>query len=178
MEFLAIGIGIFFIIHLLVLLVRRLSLDNHYNQNISITRGKVVGDESRSGEERIMCEIGNDTNTMIVGNPKLQVTSSFTSVYIRLYEINTGSCIEYSLENSLIIGRNMSGSLCEIQLSDEMVSQKHCCLYRQGESIFIQDLGSTNHTFLNGCKVEGSIPLSFGDVIKIGKSCFQFQCYM
>lgn len=64
-----------------------------------------------------------------------------------------------------------------MQLNDPMVSNKHCLIYRKGEQVLIQDLGSTNHTYLNGCMLESPMPLSFGDNIKLGQSTLLFQYF-
>lgn len=62
----------------------------------------------------------------------------------------------------------------EIQLEDPFASARHARISRQGYVLVIEDLGSTNGTYLNGEPLSGPQPLHPGDRIKIGDSEF---CY-
>jgi eukaryotic-like serine/threonine-protein kinase len=47
-----------------------------------------------------------------------------------------------------VLGRSRS---CQVQLPDDiMVSRRHCLIELEGESAWVQDLGSLNGTYLNG----------------------------
>ena len=61
-----------------------------------------------------------------------------------------------------------------IQLLDEQASRQHCQLETVGERLFLQDLNSTNGTFVNGKRVT-ECEVSPGDEISIGKCAFQVQ---
>lgn len=63
----------------------------------------------------------------------------------------------------------------QIVLSDDSVSQKHARLFKQEEEYFLEDLGSTNGTFLKGERIKGPARLNSGDRIKIGRTIFQFR---
>lgn len=146
MEIAALVLGCCFLLHLLVLFLQFLRLDNNYNQNISIHGGKSVGADHIDGN-RLLNIINDETNTLIQMRPKQQVTSSFSGIYIRLYQSEAGQCLDYYLEDQVLIGRAAYGNQAEIQISDPLVSQKHCRMYRRGEQILIQDLGSTRQPF-------------------------------
>lgn len=178
MEIAAIIIGTGFGIHLLILLIRYMKLDNNYNQNICTQGGRLVGDSQMVNGNRLMYERNDQTDTVVQAVPRSQVTSSFTGVNVRLFQMETGQCFDYYLDHQLTIGRAGASNMVDIPLNDVMVSQKHCCIYRQGEQIILQDLGSTNHTYLNGCQIEGAMPLTYGDMLKIGRSTFQFQYFV
>lgn len=64
----------------------------------------------------------------------------------------------------MVIGRLAS---CDICLADANTSRQHAALVREGAGWAIEDLGSTNGTFVNGERVE-SLRLKDGDVIVIG----------
>jgi len=66
----------------------------------------------------------------------------------------------------LHIGRDPS---CEIQLSDETVSNQHARLWYRNKQWWIEDLLSTNGTFLNDERVETPTILISNDEIRIGK---------
>ncbi|PJF45093.1 MAG: hypothetical protein CUN55_00715 [Phototrophicales bacterium] len=65
------------------------------------------------------------------------------------------------------IGRE-SGT--DIVVPDVEVSRHHCRLRRSAGGYVIEDLGSTNGTFVNRQRVTGSRPLSVGDVIGLGET--------
>jgi pSer/pThr/pTyr-binding forkhead associated (FHA) protein len=73
--------------------------------------------------------------------------------------------------NSTAIGRHSS---CEFVLRKDDVSRRHAEVFFEGGTFRLRDLGSTNGSFLNGEKVEGSGALSAGDKIEIGSSIILF----
>lgn len=166
------------VVHIIWILFNEMAKGNNYNQNVRISKGKAVGDMSYAGQFQLVNESFDFETTQLKRPSQGHVTSSLSGVYIQLYEVNTGNDYKTYLEKELLIGRtpgNSQGSV--LILNDKMVSQKHCRIYRQGEQILLQDLGSTNHTWLNGGLVEGAVPLTYGDKITVGQSTFQFQCY-
>ncbi len=66
------------------------------------------------------------------------------------------------------IGRH---SQCEIVLLDPEVSRRHLRIRKEGEDWIIDDLGSTNGTFLNGQPINKE-KVSLGDRIKMGQTVF------
>lgn len=70
-----------------------------------------------------------------------------------------------------VIGR---GSTVEIQIEDPYASGKHARLVRQGGVVIVEDLGSTNGTFLNEEPLLGAQPLQLGDRIRIGDTEFTY----
>lgn len=67
----------------------------------------------------------------------------------------------------MVIGREALG---DITINDPEVSRQHARLRRQGENYTIEDLGSTNGTFVNGARITGTHVLSNGDVIGLGET--------
>ena len=62
----------------------------------------------------------------------------------------------------------------EIQLDDPFASSRHARITRKGTSCVIEDLGSTNGTYLNDEPLSGPQPLHPGDRIRIGDSEFSY----
>ena len=62
----------------------------------------------------------------------------------------------------------------EIQLEDPFASSNHARITRQGYVLVIEDLGSTNGTYLNEEPLNGPQPLHPGDHIRIGDSEFSY----
>lgn len=78
----------------------------------------------------------------------------------------------YSLDDELMIGRS---SKCQVVLSDTYVSQVHARIFRKEDAYYIEDLGSTNGTYLNRRKVTGPTPVSRGDRARVGKTELEFR---
>jgi pSer/pThr/pTyr-binding forkhead associated (FHA) protein len=80
------------------------------------------------------------------------------------------SGIAYDLSRGATLGRGE----VEIQLDDPFASSRHARITRQGPALVIEDLGSTNGTYLNDEPLTGPRPLHDGDRIRIGDSEFTF----
>ena len=78
----------------------------------------------------------------------------------------------YDLSDGALLGR---GEQADIQLEDGFASSRHARLVPQGDVMVLEDLGSTNGTYLNGEPLRGPQPLHPGDRIKIGDSEFSFE---
>ncbi len=78
--------------------------------------------------------------------------------------------ISYELDNNVTLGR---GDV-EIRLDDPFASSRHARISRQGPVVVIEDLGSTNGTYLNDELLTGPQPLHSGDRIRIGDSEFSY----
>lgn len=80
---------------------------------------------------------------------------------------------EHTLDvNPTRIGRGVEN---EIVIVSKLSSRDHALIRREGRRSFLEDLGSTNGTFLNGERVQGSIPLRDGDQLIIGGLSFGFH---
>jgi pSer/pThr/pTyr-binding forkhead associated (FHA) protein len=79
--------------------------------------------------------------------------------------------MEYELAEGAVMGR---GEQAEIRLDDPYASSRHARLVLQGGRIVLEDLGSTNGTYLNEELVSGPQPLHQGDRVRIGDSEFTF----
>ena len=62
----------------------------------------------------------------------------------------------------------------EIRLDDPFASSRHAHISREGQVVVIEDLGSTNGTYLNEQPLNGPQPLHDGDRIRIGDSEFSY----
>ena len=78
--------------------------------------------------------------------------------------------VAYDLASGATLGR---GDV-EIQLQDPFASSRHAKITRQGRTLVIEDLASTNGTYLNGDPLTGPAPLHDGDEIRIGDSRFSY----
>lgn len=79
--------------------------------------------------------------------------------------------MEYDLEQGAVLGR---GDQAEIRLEDPFASSRHARVVRQGGVMVLEDMGSTNGTYLNEEVLGGPTPLHPGDRVRIGDSEFTY----
>jgi len=80
---------------------------------------------------------------------------------------------EHLLEQAITrLGRGVEN---EIVIVSKRASREHAHIRRDGRRIFLDDLGSTNGTFLNSERILGSVQLRDGDQISIGEVMFVFH---
>ncbi len=68
--------------------------------------------------------------------------------------------------DQITIGRDSTNG---VAINDAEVSRKHARMVFQGGKYVIEDLGSTNGTFVNGQRLAGPVVLKAGDVISLGE---------
>jgi hypothetical protein len=78
----------------------------------------------------------------------------------------------YELADELTVGRAVG---CQITLDDTYVSQLHARVFRRDGQLYVEDLGSTNGTYLNRKKVTAPIAVRKGDRLQIGKTVMELQ---
>ncbi len=76
----------------------------------------------------------------------------------------------YDLTDELTMGRATG---CHITLDDTYVSQLHARVFRRDGQIFIEDLGSTNGTYVNRTKVTAPLVVRRGDRLQVGKTVME-----
>ena len=72
--------------------------------------------------------------------------------------------------DEIVVGR---GSDCDIQIDRDSVSRRHARVYKVEELWYVEDLGSTNGSYINDVPIQRS-PLRDGDFVKIGSAIFKF----
>jgi hypothetical protein len=78
----------------------------------------------------------------------------------------------YDLDEDLVLGR---GDAAAIRLEDPFASSRHARVYEQAGIVVLEDLGSTNGTYLNEELLDGPRPLHPGDRVRIGDSEMTFE---
>ena len=78
----------------------------------------------------------------------------------------------FALDAISTLGRDVNNS---IVLDDEFVSASHAALTYRGRAWYVEDLGSTNGTYVNGSQVDGLAAIAFGDEIQIGQARLRLE---
>jgi diguanylate cyclase (GGDEF)-like protein len=114
-----------------------------------------------SGESTIVTH----GNTAIAVTPENDVAQ-----LVVIFGADLGRRIEVG-QRSIEIGR---APTCDIPIDHESVSRRHARVLRKGTAYWVEDLGSTNGTFLNDGRVAAH-DLAQGDQLKIGRTIFKFM---
>ena len=74
--------------------------------------------------------------------------------------------------SAVLLGRAPS---CTLVLDDDYSSSRHARIYPQGGQWFVEDLGSTNGTFVADQRVEAPTPVPTGTPVRVGQSVLELQ---
>ena len=78
----------------------------------------------------------------------------------------------YDVSGGAVLGRSADA---DIILGDSFSSGRHARLAPHGDAVVLEDLGSTNGTYLNGRQIKSAELLKGGHVIRIGDSEYRYQ---
>ncbi len=100
----------------------------------------------------------------LMGNmhPRLEVIAALG------YEPGTS----FDISDGATLGRSEAA---EIPVDDPFASSAHARIYPRGDFMQVEDMGSTNGTYLNGRRLRGPERLKVADVIRIGDSEYRYQ---
>lgn len=84
----------------------------------------------------------------------------------------SGQARTYDIGDEVLIGRD---DKCQIVITDSYASSVHARIFRKDDAVFVEDMGSTNGTYLNRRKLSGPAPVSRGDKGRIGKTELEFR---
>ena len=74
--------------------------------------------------------------------------------------------------SSVLVGRSPS---CTLVLDDDYSSSRHARLFQQGDQWCVEDLGSTNGTFLGTERLSAPAPVTVGSVLRVGKTVVELR---
>ena len=79
---------------------------------------------------------------------------------------------EFDLNGGVTLGRSDSS---DVTVDDPFASAAHARIFPRGDFMYIEDMGSTNGTFLNGRQLRKPEQLKVADVIRIGDTEYRYQ---
>ena len=95
-------------------------------------------------------------------DPRLQVIAALG------HEAGT----EFEIPEGALLGRSDSA---DINIDDPYASSAHARIFPRGDFMHVEDMGSTNGTYLNGRQLRGAERLKVADVIRIGDTEYRYQ---
>jgi hypothetical protein len=78
----------------------------------------------------------------------------------------------FDLFGGISIGRS---SDADVRIEDRFASGVHARIYSRGANYYVEDMNSTNGTFLNGGRLNGEAKLNDLDEVRIGNTEFRFE---
>lgn len=141
--------------------------------------------------DQVMLEDLGSTNGTAIGTPEnkiqQQVLLPTDTVYFGSFRVPAERLLAGHLamgarphdtyemgDQTLLLGRDPD---CELVIDDTLASWHHARLTRSGVDWFLEDLGSTNGTFVNGRRVHGRQSIAVGDLIAVGGSTLLLRAH-
>ena len=121
------------------------------------TAAVVLGEQPTAMEERAASELARYVEQM--SGAKLAVYSGLQSIAVLP-------------ENVVLIGRANDSTLV---LTDDYASTRHARISLQDGMWLVEDLGSTNGTYLGHRKLDGPVPMEVGVPLRIGKTVLELR---
>ena len=76
----------------------------------------------------------------------------------------------YNLADEITLGRSAG---CTITVDDDFVSQMHARVFQRADQIVVEDLGSTNGTYVNRQRVSAPMVMRLGDQLQVGDTVLE-----
>jgi pSer/pThr/pTyr-binding forkhead associated (FHA) protein len=118
---------------------------------------------------RILCVLRRDLKeTNSKGSPRPPTPSKL----VVIGEDNAEGEEVYLTKPRFLLGRDGS---CDLILKDEYASKIHARIILQRRGVWLEDLHSTNGTYINGELVTAKVMLKDGDLVKVGATILRFR---
>jgi hypothetical protein len=151
------SLGFLVVLYLFLAWVVRSSVrDLRRSDEELVPRGQVAGadGEPPAGSD------GRDVRPGVA--PRLEVVAAMGH--------DPGSAIDVG--DGAMLGRSNGA---DIHVDDPFASSAHARIFQRGQAMFIEDMGSTNGTFLNGRQIRRPEQLNVADTVRIGDTEFRYQ---
>ncbi len=104
------------------------------------------------------------------GGPALRRPRRAAEIVMVRSESQAGT--RFMLKGVTVLGRSPEA---DVHLDDPYASDFHLRLSLRDDEVTLQDLGSTNGTYVNGRRVTAPVPLNRGDAVQVGKTIMEVR---
>lgn len=144
------------------------NVDIHMSGGADIKKGFV------STDNNYFKGLSGDLENTVVLNGQSKRAAEQNARRICLTNLLSSQSYHLTLQPQLIIGRSPTEADFTVK-DDASVSKQHCRLFLMGDAIYVEDLHSMNHTFVNNERVLSAKRLNNGDIIRIASTEFRVQ---
>lgn len=110
--------------------------------------------------------------TWITTPKRLISATTREACLVHIYPTGPSMGCRYPLgDRQLMLGR---GDDCDIRIQDNSVSRRHAKIEASADGYYVNDLGSTNGTFVNDRQLDGSWHLQDGDYLRVGNCIYRY----
>ncbi len=122
-----------------------------------------------------------DDETFVAGGPDVRSNRSttyesqngFSALVVEASEVLAPNTRFRVASGTTSIGRSSASDI--VLKNDDYASGRHARLTRHAGLLYVEDLSSTNGTFVNGRKAVGATALKHGDTVRIGSTTFRYE---
>jgi hypothetical protein len=152
----ALKFGFLAVLYLFLLWVVRSAMRDLARYGGSAAAAEPVEVPSPAGRERGRPELRDGVS------PRLLVVAAMAHEPGTAFEVGDGATF----------GRSESA---DIRVDDAFASSAHARVFSRGGYMYLEDMGSTNGTYLNGRQVKSAERLKIADTIRIGDSEYRYE---
>jgi hypothetical protein len=114
----------------------------------------------------------DDTGPTSAPRDRMDLRSGITPRLVVVAAMGYEPGEEFDLNGGITMGRAASA---EVRIDDPFASAAHARIFPRGDFMYIEDMGSTNGTFLNGRQLRKPEQLKVADVVRIGDTEYRYQ---
>lgn len=149
-----------------VFIIRSAGKKRYYRKDIHFSGGANLDNGQISSDNNYFKGITSEMRDTVVADSNYYGNSPFTLTIVNL---NTSHSETVAVTGELVIGRNTGSGMFTVE-GDNMISHRHCKLYVNKGRLYICDLNSSNHTFLNNGQITKPEKCVRDDIIRIGNT--------
>ncbi len=140
---------------------------NHSRSEVHFSGGANLDNGRLSSDNNYFKGVSGALVDTVVVDENRRTATDF-GFYITIKNRANGHCDKAVINGQLIIGRGVEKDT--YTLNDKFVSIHHCRLTVKNGRLFLDDLNSSNHTYLNGEQLHNTAEIHSGDTIKLGNT--------
>jgi hypothetical protein len=148
-------------------------VDAYTYRNIVTTKSVDADDGSHATILKMLYALLNPVETVsTAADPFHQVNNETAPAAVKKVKVLISDGVEKGTSRSMNVPFTIGRKEGELIIADPLVSKRHAVIREISGALVIEDLGSTNGTFVNDVEIKLQ-QLTDGDLIKVGSSVFQ-----
>jgi pSer/pThr/pTyr-binding forkhead associated (FHA) protein len=113
---------------------------------------------------------GPDAESSAAARPPAERRTRGARLQLKVVEPQERRGQTFELTDEVTLGRAAG---CGVRVEDAYTSSIHARLFRRNGSLWVEDLGSTNGTWVNAERIGSAIKLGKGDLLQVGGTVFE-----